>query len=332
MKIFEEKKLNTLDLKNRFVMPPMCMYIAEDGIPNEFHMAHYTSHAIGQVGLIIVEATGVVPEGRITDQCLGLWNDEQMEAFKPIVKAVKKQGSKIGIQLNHAGRKTRTEAGIIKAPSAIAFSERLKTPDEMTQSEIKTMINDFKAASIRADQAGFDLIEIHMAHGYLLNSFLSPLSNQRTDKYHDAKVLYKELMDEVRSVWPKDKALIIRVSATDYSSYGVKEVYESIEPFLDMIDAIHVSSGGITPTKPHDYPGYQVGYASELKALTNKNVIAVGMIDTIEQAIEVIENDRADFVALGRALLRNPHFILESLHRYGQKEKIPFSYQRGFKD
>lgn len=335
MKLFEEANIGNMTLKNRFVMPPMCMYKVdkEDGVANSFHTAHYTSRAIGQVGLIILEATGVVPEGRITDLCLGIWNDTQKDALKVIVDAVHEQGSKIAIQLNHAGRKTTTKGNIIVGPSALAFSDDYQTPKEMTQSEIKQMIEDFTLAAKRADQAGFDAIELHMAHGYLLSSFMSPVSNKRIDKYHNPAVLFKELMDSIKTVWPQDKPIIVRVSATDYEpdGYDTKDVATMLKPILGDIDAIHVSSGGITPTNPKAYPSYQVEFASELKALTNIPVIAVGLITTTEQSIDIIENNRADFVAIGRGLLRNPHFVLESYMSTRQKDKIPFSYRRGFR-
>lgn len=336
MKLLEKASIKNLELKNRYIMAPMCMYAAhkKDGIPHAFHFSHYVSRAIGQVGLIIVEATGIVPEGRITNQCLGLWNDDQKDAFSKIVDAVHEQGSKIALQLNHAGRKCRTEDPVIYAPSAIAYNEKYRTPKEMSQQDIKQMIKDFATAAKRADEAGFDAIEIHMAHGYLLSSFMSPYTNKRIDKYRDATVLFEELMESIHSVWPKEKPIFVRVSVTDYEENGldVKGVAKILDPILDTFDVIHVSSGGITPIVPHAYPSYQVPFAQELKTRTKKPVIAVGLINTTDQAIDIIENDRADFVALGRALIRNPHFVLESYMQTRQKDKIPFSYQRGFRD
>lgn len=337
MKLFEPYTLKNLELKNRVVMPPMCMYEVDkhDGIAHSFHYAHYVSRAIGQVGFIIVESTGVVPEGRITDNCLGLWNNQQRDAFKPIIEAVHDQGSKIAIQLNHAGRKSTAVDGIdtIYAPSPLAYSDEYRTPNELTEEQIKATIQAFSDSAKRADEAGFDAIELHMAHGYLLSEFMSPVTNQRTDKYKDAGVLFKELLAAIKEVWPTEKPILIRVSATDYEEHGydVEDTFNMIKPILDDIDCIHVSSGGITPTVPKAYPGYQVPFATRLKELSHKPVIAVGLITTPEQAIDIVENDRADLVAIGRALLRNPHWYLEALYQSRKKDAITKAYQRGFR-
>lgn len=337
MKIFEASKIGDLTLKNRFIMPPMCMYSAfnHDGMVNSFHKAHYVSRAIGQVGLIIVEATGVVPEGRITDQCLGLWNDAQRDGLKEIVTAVHEQGSSIGIQLSHAGRKCTAVDGVdtIYGPSAIAYSDAYRTPKAMRKEDIKHMIQSFVDAAKRANEANFDAIELHIAHGYLLSSFMSPLSNLREDEYKDASVLYTELIAAIKTVWPKEKPIILRISATDYEKdgYDVYHAIKTLQPILDNVDAIHVSSGGITPIKPKAFPGYQVPFASIIKEVTKKPVIAVGLITTPEQVIDIIENDRADYVACGRALLRNPHFVLEAMMNSKRKDLLPEQYQRGFR-
>lgn len=334
MKLLEETYLKNMQLKNRYIMAPMCMYSAhnEDGVANNFHLAHYTSRAIGQVGLIIIEATGVVPEGRITDKCLGLYNDTQRDALKVIVDAIHKEGSKVAIQLNHAGRKCKTKDEVIYAPSSIIYRDDYKIPKEMSQSEIKQMIKDFSLAAKRADEAGFDAIELHMAHGYLLSSFMSPLTNKRVDKYHDSSILYKELLDSIKEVWPKEKAIIVRVSATDYEEkgYSVEHVAKVLTPILDDIDAIHVSSGAVVAKPVKSFPSYQVEFAKQLKKLTNKVTIAVGLIDTLEQAIDIIENERADFVALGRPLLRNPNFVLDAYSKTNNKDKIPEVYKRAY--
>ncbi len=335
MKLFEEASIGKMHVKNRFVMAPMCMYSVEamDGVATSFHQAHYAQRAIGQVGLIIVEATGVVSEGRISDHCLGIWNDTQKEALKKVVDAVHLQDSKIAIQLNHAGRKCGANVPEIFGPSAISFNDESRKPVEMSQRQIKNMIQDFTDAAQRADEAGFDAIELHMAHGYLLSSFMSPISNQRIDKYRDSAVLYKELIDSIKTVWPNDKPIIVRISATDYEKdgYGVEHVAKVLNPILDDIALIHVSTGGITPTNPKAYPSYQVPYATQLKALTRKEVVAVGLIITCEQAIDIIENDRADYIGLGRILLRNPHFVLECFMQTGRKHLLPKAYQRAFR-
>lgn len=335
MKLFESAMIDNLEVKNRFVMAPMCMYSVEkmDGIATDFHQAHYVSRAIGQVGLIIVEATGVVPEGRITDYCLGIYNDTQRDALKKIVDGVHAQGSKIAIQLNHAGRKSTATVPTVYAPSALAYDENSRVPQEMSQQDIKKMIQDFKMAAKRADEAGFDAIELHMAHGYLLSTFMSPVTNKRIDKYHDSAVLYKELFDEIKTVWPKEKPILVRISATDYEAdgYNVEHVAKVLAPVMDDISLLHVSSGGITPSIPKAYPSYQVHFATELKALTQKEVIAVGLITTCEQAIDIIANDRADYIGLGRILLRNPHFVLECMMQTNRKHLLPTPYKRAFR-
>ena len=335
MKIYQSNNLGKLTLKNRVIMPPMCTYSShnQDGMPNSFHYTHYVSRAIGQIGLIIIEATGVVPEGRITDHCLGIWNDRQMEALKEIVDGVHSQGSKIAIQLNHAGRKCTANVETIYAPSAIAFDHDSRVPKALTDKDIQEVIQAFVQAAKRANQAGFDAIEIHMAHGYLLSEFMSPITNKREDKYRDASVLFVELIEAIKKVWPEEKPIIIRVSATDYETYGY-DVYDTInmiEPILDDIDLIHVSSGGITPKAPRAYPSYQVEFATIIKEKTNKPVAAVGLITSIEQAIDVIENERADYVAIGRALLRNPHWLLEGFIQSNRKDLLPKPYLRGFR-
>ena len=184
MKLFTPYKLKNLQLRNHIVMPPMCMYSAgTDGMPTDFHFTHYTSRAVGGVGLIIMEATAVIPCGRISDHCLGLWNDRQAEALAPIVAACRKQGAAMAIQLNHAGRKCEADEPVIYAPSAIPFDEKSPMPREMTRADIQDTVQAFRAAAARAASAGFDIVEIHAAHGYLLSEFLSPLTNTRTDEY-----------------------------------------------------------------------------------------------------------------------------------------------------
>lgn len=337
MKIFEKSQIGNLEIKNRFIMPPMCMYSAfdHDGIATQFHHAHYVSRAIGQVGLILVEATGVTPEGRITDRCLGLWNDTQRDALKEIVRDVHREGSKIGIQLNHAGRKCTAIDGVdtIYGPSNLAYSDDYRLPKAMSNEDIQSMIQAFVDSARRAHEANFDVIELHFAHGYLLSSFMSPISNQRTDRYQDAGFLYKELIDAIKTVWPKEKPIIVRISATDYEKdgYDVHHAINTLEPILDDIDAIHVSSGGITPIIPKAYPGYQVPFATIVKNKTQKPTIAVGLITTPEQAIDIIETNRADYVAVGRGLLRNPHWVLETMMNSKRKDLLPEQYLRGFR-
>lgn len=337
MKLFNEANIGRLPLKNRVIMPPMCMYEVHkhDGIATSFHQAHYVQRAIGQVGLIIIEATGVLPEGRITDRCLGLWNDIQRDELRKIVDGIHLQGSKVAIQLNHAGRKCTAVDGVdvIYAPSPIAYDESSRIPQELTESDIQHIIKAFTNSAKRADEAGFDAIEIHAAHGYLLSEFISPVTNVRTDKYKDPSIILKELIESIKSVWPSTKPIIIRISATDYeeNGYDVVDLCNILEPILTDIDAIHVSSGGITTKVPKAYPAYQLPFATRIRELTNKPVIAVGLITDPALAIDIVQNNRADFVAIGRALLRNPNWYLESLFSTKRIDKVPNAYRRGFR-
>ena len=226
MKLFTPYTLKNLQLRNHIVMPPMCMYSAgTDGMPTDFHFTHYTSRAVGGVGLIIMEATAVVPCGRISDHCLGLWNDGQAEALAPVVAACRKQGAAMAIQLNHAGRKCEADEPVVYAPSAIPFDEKSPMPREMTRADIQDTVQAFRAAAARAAAAGFDIVEIHAAHGYLLSEFLSPLTNTRTDEYggstENRTRLLKEVLEAVHEVWPAQQPVLLRVSAEDYEPDGM---------------------------------------------------------------------------------------------------------------
>lgn len=336
MKLYDSFQIKDLTLKNRIVMPPMCMYQAlnHDGVATEFHTVHYAARALAGIGLIIVEATGVSPEGRISDACLGIYNENQTAALKKIVQSVHKYDAKIAIQLNHAGRKSVAVDGVdtIVAPSAIAYNETSRTPVELSTEEVKGIINQFKTAAQNADTAGFDALEIHAAHGYLINQFISPITNKRTDIYKNPTIFIEELMKSVTSVWPKHKPIIIRVSATDYEAHGytVDDLIRILKPVSHYFDSIHVSSGGVTPSAPQSFPGYQVSFATQIRTALNTPVIAVGMITTREQIHDILENDRADLVAIGRPLLRNPHFFLECAVKDNQRDIIPTPYKRGY--
>lgn len=337
MKLLELYKLGNVELKNRIVMEPMCMYSVEnhDGKATSFHFAHYVNRAIGQVGLIIVEATGIVEEGRITDNCLGIYNDVQLEGLKRIVEGVHEQGSKIGIQLNHAGRKCCAIDGVdtIYGPSAIAFDEKSKEPKAMTKQDIDNVVEAFKQAAIRADKAGFDALEIHGAHGYLISQFMSPISNKRMDEYKDGGLFLEKVVSAVRDVWPKDKILSLRVSATDYEENGqsVNDTIRMVERVKDMIDVLNVSSGGITPIRPHSlYPGYQVDFAIEMKKALQIPIIACGMLGDVSLASYLIESDKVDLIGLARPLLTNPYWVVETAVGRKKNEWIPKQYIRGY--
>ena len=336
MKLFEAAKIKNMEVKNRFVMPPMCMYQVDkqDGIANSFHKAHYISRAISQVGLVIVESTGVLDNGRISDYDLGLWDDRQIDGLKEIVDGVKREGSMIAIQLNHAGRKSETKGLRHIGPSKISFNNDEYTYEEASIDEINEVIDAFKSAAIRADQAGFDAIEIHAAHGYLINQFISPLSNQRNDEYgKDRFLLLKQIIEAIQEVWPKDKALWLRISATDYIEGGI-EVADWIN-FLnenkDSFDLVSVSGGGLANTKINAYPGYMLDFARQIKEATRLMTIGVGLITSSDMATYALENDDCDFVAFGRELLRNPNLVMDIAKERKVEEIVHQAYNRAYR-
>ena len=316
MKLFESNKIKNMEVKNRFVMPPMCMYQVDkkDGIANSFHKAHYISRAISQLGLIIVESTGVLANGRITDYDLGLWDDSQIDGLKEIVDGVKREGSKISIQLNHAGRKSETKALRHIGHSKISFNNDQYTYEEASIDEIEEVIDAFKSAAIRADKADFDSIEIHAAHGYLINEFISPISNKSDDEYgKDRFLLLKKVTEAIKEVWPKDKALWLRISATDYIEGGIKvsEWIKFLNENKNNYDLVSVSGGGLAITKINAYPGYMLDFDRQIKEETGLMTICVGLITSSDMATYALENKYCDFVAFDRELLRNPNLVMD---------------------
>lgn len=335
MEVLNPFTLNKITLKNRIVMPPMCMYQAKDGFVNLFHVSHYSTRAMGNVGFIIMEATGVTPEGRITDRDLGIYRDEHIDGLKQVVQEAHRYGAKIGIQLGHAGRKSETSNLTHLAPSALSFSTDYLTPSAMTLQDIQSVVEAFKQAAQRADQAGFDAIELHGAHGYLINQFMSPLANQRTDEYggslENRGRFLREIVQAVSSVWPKDKWLIVRVSAEEYDPEGnhPDDVAQILVPIKEALDLIHVSSGGTAPRAIPLKPLYQVDFAKTIKAKLNKPVIAVGLINTVEEVETVLKD--IDLVALGRELLRNPNWVNTVLANDDKLDGVFKPYMRGFR-
>lgn len=336
-KILENHSINSVELKNRVIMEPMCMYSVDthDGIANDFHYAHYVSKAIGKIGLIIIEATGITPEGRISDQCLGLWNVAQKEALAKIANGIHAQGSKAIIQLNHAGRKCTASDGTDKiyAPSDIAFNEDYRVPHALTKDEITNIIQSFVHSTKLALEAGFDGIEIHAAHGYLLSQFMSPVSNRRVDEYKDGKIILKELTDALKAFWPQDKILSIRISTTDYEENGltVDMTIGMLKNIVSNYDFINISSGGITPKPPQAiYPGYQVNDAIKIKKELNAHVIACGLLGNYDLATYLIESGSIDYIGLARPLLQNPHWVLNLYAKHQQKDDITQQYLRAF--
>lgn len=312
-------------------------YAEEDGRAKEWHKIHYTSRAVGGVGLIMQEATGVENRGRISRRDLGIWDDSHMEGLKKIVDTCKGLGAVMGIQLNHAGRKCEIKEEEIIAPSAIAYSNDYKIPMEMNTEDIEQAVQAFKSAAKRSAEIGYDIIEIHGAHGYLINQFLSPLTNKRHDEYggsleNRARFL-KLVVKSVREVWPMDKALVLRVSAEDFRSEGnhPEDVAEMINRVkAEGIDMMNVSSGGVVPVAPARlYQGYQVKFAEIIKEKTALPVIAGGLIVSAHMAEEILQNDRADMIFLGRVLLRNPYWALQADSDLDNEIAWPEQYIRG---
>jgi len=348
MKLFTPITFRNVELKNRIVMSPMCMYSAEEGVANEFHFVHYGSRAQGGVGLLITEATAVEPRGRISDKCLGIWTDEQAAELKKIVDFVHQNSeSKIGIQLAHAGRKGSISAATNRqmnleegwetiAPSPIPFHHSERIPHVLSIEEIKELVEDFRKATKRAVDAGFDVIEIHGAHGYLIHQFLSPLSNTRTDEYggnpeNRARFLM-EIVDAVNSEIAENQALFVRISGTEYAENGW-EISDSVELSKALksknVDLVDVSSGGnINGVTIPLSPGYQVPLAEDVKKIAEIDTAAVGLITTAEQAEEILESGRADLIFLAREILRNPYFAVQSAWENDEDNFYPHQYLR----
>jgi len=337
--LFSPLTVRGVTFANRLWVSPMCQYSAPlDGIAREWHQVHIGSFATGGAGLIMMEATGVLPEGRISINCLGLWNDEQRDAYKPIVHFAHVMGTKIGIQLAHAGRKGSTmppgsdhpfasvaEGGwSAPAPSEIPFG-KMPTPHAMNIEEIKNTVAAFAAAAKRAVDAGFDLVEIHAAHGYLIHQFLSPLSNARSDEYggsfENRTRFLVQIVNAIRGVIPESMPLFVRISATDWVDGGW-DLPQSIELARVLkhvgVDLIDVSSGALSDKQQIPVgPGYQVPFASAIKAEAEIPTSAVGMIHEAEFANEIVASGKADAVMAARTFLRNPRWALDVAHQLG---------------
>jgi NADPH2 dehydrogenase len=334
--LFSPYTIKGVTLKNRIVMSPMCMYSChnEDGKVENWHKIHYAARAVGQVGLIVVEATAVTAQGRISSRDLGIWSDEHLIGLKELVSLMKEHGAKTAIQLAHAGRKAMIDGEII-APSPLAFDENMRVPKEMTKADIERTIQAFQNGARRAKEAGFDIIEIHAAHGYLINEFLSPLTNKRQDEYGgSAANRYRflgEVINAVREVW--DGPLFVRISASDYHPEGL-----SVEDYVEYaklmkkqgVDLVDVSSGAVVPAKIDAYPGYQVRFAEQIRQGAEVATGAVGLITSGLQAEEILRNERADLVFIGRELLRNPYWPRTAAKELGVELEAPVQYKRGW--
>ncbi|AMA73753.1 MULTISPECIES: NADPH dehydrogenase NamA [Aneurinibacillus] len=339
MSIFTPFTQKNVTLRNRIVMSPMCMYTAgDDGKATDWHYVHYGTRAVGGVGLVMLEATAVESRGRISHQDLGIWSDEHIKPLRRIVHFVKAQGAAAAIQLAHAGRKAQVKDAIV-APSAVPFDENSPVPQELSEEEIEKVLDAWRQAARRAREAGFDIVEIHGAHGYLINEFLSPLANKRTDRYGgslEGRFLFlKRVIEAVKQEWPEENPLYLRISAVDHVEGGLT-IEDSIkiagmakEAGVDLIDC---SSGAILPVVPKKiFPGYQVSYAEAIRKQAGIATGCVGLIDDPSLANEIIGNERADLVFLGRVLLRNPYWVLQAAKQRNREYEGPRQYERGFK-
>ncbi|MFF0200280.1 NADH:flavin oxidoreductase/NADH oxidase [Streptomyces sp. NPDC005017] len=354
--LFEPYRLRDLTIPNRVWMSPMCQYSAapegpDAGAPQDWHFAHYASRAAGGTGLVLVEATAVSPEGRISPYDLGLWSDTQLEAFRRITRFLTAQGTVPGVQLAHAGRKAATErpwkggrpvgpeahGWQPVAPSAVPFAEGHQTPEELSVEGIEEIVGRFADAARRALAAGFEVVEVHGAHGYLVHEFLSPHSNRRTDAYggsfENRARFALEVVDAVREVWPQGKPVFFRVSATDWLEEGGWSADDTVRLARALqehgVDLLDVSSGGNVPdARIPTGPGYQVPFASRVKAGTALPVAAVGLITDAEQAEKIVANGEADAVLLGRELLRDPYWARKAARELGGEVRVPDQYHR----
>ena len=355
--LFSSFKIKSKSFRNRIVLSPMCQYKAKDGVISDWHFQHYSRFAFSGLGAAFVEATGVSPEGRIGHGCTGIWSDNHVEGLSKVAKIFNEYNCLSGIQLAHAGRKASylrpwdgaspiTENDKVEpawqtiGPSAIPINNSSPVPKEMTVEDINKVREDFKKAAQRADKAGFDIIEIHGAHGYLLHSFFSPLSNQRNDQYggsFENRIRFAlEIIDDIKSVWPDNKPLFYRLSSIDAPGQGAN-LEDNIMLAKSLksvgVDVVDCSSGGITGspvlTKSKIIPGFQVPYSEKIKKDAEISSMAVGAIISADQANEIISNKRADLVAMGRELLADTQWVYKAATYFNlenAKDYLPDSY------
>ncbi|HEX4002993.1 MAG TPA: NADH:flavin oxidoreductase/NADH oxidase [Candidatus Acidoferrales bacterium] len=351
MHLFSELKIRDITLSHRILVSPMCQYSSEDGFANDWHLVHLGSRAVGGAALVFTEATAVTPEGRISPQDLGIWKDEHGEMLSRITRFVRGQGAIPGMQLAHAGRKGSTRrpwdqrGGAVPkseggwtpvAPSAIAFHPTYAVPAALDEHGIRAVVQAFADAARRALDAGFQVIEIHSAHGYLLHEFLSPLANKRTDAYggslDNRARLLREVVSAVRGVWPERLPLFVRISATDWVDGGwdIEQSIALVQQIRPLgVDFIDVSSGGMVPdAKIPLAPGYQVPFAQAIRERTGILTGAVGLITSREQAEKIVSEGKADAVLMAREFLRHPYWPLAAASEAGQSIAWPAQYLR----
>ena len=349
--LFEPMSIRGLELRNRLVMSPMCQYSARDGMPNEWHFRHYAERALGGVGLVVVEATAVLPEGRITPGDLGIWDDEHAAALGELASAIKAGGAAAGIQLAHAGRKASTSlpwegdswlspasgGWTASAPSPIPYGPGRPEPSALAEDELGEVAAAFAAAARRAVSVGFDLVELHSAHGYLLHEFLSPLSNVREDRYGgglEGRMRFPlEVARALRAALPESMPMFVRLSATDWMGGGW-DLASSVEYATALkalgADLVDCSSGGLVPeAKPILGPLYQVPFARAIREGAKVATGAVGLVTQAEEARSIVEGGAADIVSLARLLLRDPYWPIRNAP--ADRRQAPVQYLRAFR-
>ncbi|HEY0777657.1 MAG TPA: NADH:flavin oxidoreductase/NADH oxidase [Gemmatirosa sp.] len=348
--LFSPFRQRGVELRNRIVVSPMCQYSSTDGFANDWHFVHLGSRAVGGAGLVLLEASAVTAEGRISAEDLGIWDDAHVDGLARCVRFMDAQGAVSGVQLGHAGRKAsvtppwhggrvvRPEQGgwLPVAPSAVSFRDGDPVPHALTGDEIRAVVDAFAAATRRSLAAGFRVIELHAAHGYLMHQFLSPLSNRRTDEYggsFENRVRFTlDVVDAVRHAWPEELPLWVRVSATDWAPGGwdADQTVELARLLSERgVDLIDCSTGGLVPgVKIPVGPGYQVEFAERVRREAGIATGAVGLITTPEQARKILQQEQADVVLLARQLLRDPYWPLKAARALGETITWPVQYER----
>ncbi len=351
-RLFQTLRVKGVTLKNRIGVSPMCQYSSLDGLASDWHVVHLGSRAVGGAALVIAEATAVEARGRISPHDLGIWEERHIEPLARVARAIAAQGAVPGVQLAHAGRKASTgrpweggkpvsdeEGGWQPiAPSALPFNTGYRVPTEASRSELRELQGAFSAAARRAREAGFRWLELHAAHGYLLHSFLSPLSNQRTDEYggsfENRIRMLLETVSAVRAEWPEELPLAVRVSCTDWmpAGWNIDETVELARRLkASGIDLVDCSSGGTSPAaRVPVAPGYQVDFAARVRAEAGIATAAVGLITEPAQAEAIIADGRADLVLLARAFLREPYWPIRAARELGAPPPVPAQYLRAF--
>lgn len=352
-RLFSPLTLRSLTLPNRIILAPMCQYLAQDGVPTDWHLIHLGRYCAAGLGLVLTEATAVSARARITPACLGIWSDEQEAAFTRIVKDIKAFGGNVpvGLQLAHAGRKASTarpwdggapltgaDAWPTEAPSARPHDAGWPVPEALDETGLKRIKAEFAAGAARAARAGFDVLQVHATHGYLLHQFLSPVANARTDAYggsRGARMRFPlEVVEAVRAAWPTDRPLMVRMTGTDWLGADGWQIDDAVAFATELkglgVDFVDVSSGGIAARAPIPYgPGFQVPLAAEVRRRTGLVTSTVGVITSAEQAEAILAGGHADLISLGRALLNDPFWAWRAADALGAEITIPNSYLRG---